>query len=70
MEIRKVIKDRRSIRAFKNEKVSKQLIMDILDCARLAPSAKNRQPGYFIVLEGNGKDQIADMMIKYTKENG
>lgn len=69
METRKVIEDRRSIRSFKSEKVSKPLVMDILDCARLAPSAKNRQPWYFVVVEGTLKNQIADMMIKYTEEN-
>lgn len=69
METRKVIEDRRSIRAFKNDPVSKPLIIDILDCAIMAPSAKNRQPWYFVVVEGNIKNQIADMMIKYTEEN-
>ncbi len=69
METRKVIEGRRSIRSFKNEKVSKTLIMDILDCARLAPSAKNRQPWYFVVAQGTIKNQIADMMIKYTEKN-
>lgn len=69
METRKVIEDRRSIRTFKIEEVSKDLIIDMLDCARLAPSAKNRQPWYFVVVEGNLKNQIADMMIKYTEEN-
>lgn len=69
METRKVIENRRSIRAFKDDSVSKPLIIDILDCAIMAPSAKNRQPWYFVVAEGNIKNQIADMMIKYTEEN-
>lgn len=69
MELREVIEERRSIRAFKKNGISKDLIMDMLDCARLAPSAKNRQPWYFVVVEGDLKNQIADMMIKYTEEN-
>lgn len=69
METKKAIKERRSIRTFKIEEVSKDLIMDMLDCARLAPSAKNRQPWYFVIADGAIKNQIADMMIKYTEEN-
>ena len=69
MELKEVINNRRSIRSFKKDKISKDLIMDILNCARLAPSAKNRQPWYFVVVDGNLKDRIADMMIRYTKEN-
>lgn len=40
--------------------------MDILNCGRLAPSAKNRQPWYFVVVKNKIKDQIADLMIDYT----
>lgn len=36
------IKNRRSIRAFKNKDISKEIVEDILNCGRLAPSAKNR----------------------------
>lgn len=35
METIKAIKERRSIRTFKTEEVSKDLIMDMLDCTRL-----------------------------------
>lgn len=69
METRKSIEDRRSIRGFKNSDVKEELIMDILDCGRLAPSAKNRQPWYFVVVKNQLKNDIADMMIKYTEEN-
>ena len=69
MELKEVVEQRRSIRAFKSEKVNKDLIMDILNCGRLAPSAKNRQPWYFVIVENDLKDKIADMMIKYTIEN-
>lgn len=63
------IKRRRSIRAFKNDDISKEIIEDILNCGRLAPSAKNRQPWYFVVVKSNIKDKIADMMIDYTINN-
>ena len=43
------IENRRSIRAFKKDDISKETVEDILNCGRLAPSAKNRQPSYFVV---------------------
>ena len=38
------ITNRRSIRLFKNDDIAKEVVEDILNCGRLAPSAKNRQP--------------------------
>ena len=50
MEVLKIIEERRSIRNFKNDNVNKELIEDILNCGRLALSAKNKQPWYFVIL--------------------
>ncbi len=66
METKKAIEERRSIRGFKKEDISKEVVEDILNCGRLAPSAKNRQPWYFVVLRNGIKDKIADLMIEYT----
>lgn len=66
METLKSIEERRSIRGYTKEKVARKIVEDILDCGRLAPSAKNRQPWHFVVVENNVKNQIADMMIDYT----
>ncbi len=62
METRKAIEDRRSIRHYQDMPVPREQITDILDCGRLAPSGKNRQPWYFVVLQGADKDQVADWM--------
>lgn len=69
METLKSIEERRSIRGYTKEKVSRKIVEDILNCGRLAPSAKNRQPWYFVIVENNIKDKIADMMIDYTINN-
>ncbi len=60
------IENRRSIRNFKADKISKEIVEDILNCGRLAPSAKNRQPWYFVIVQDEVKNKIADMMINYT----
>jgi nitroreductase len=42
--------ERYSCRHYSQEPIDKQQILDILECARLAPSACNRQPWKFIVV--------------------
>ncbi len=63
MELKNAIKNRRSIRSYKDKEVSKEIIEDLIDCARLAPSAKNRQNWQFVVVNKDIKDKIADIMI-------
>lgn len=48
------IKSRRSIRKYKPDPVPDDIILQLLDCARLAPSAHNSQPWRFIVLKDAG----------------
>jgi nitroreductase len=43
------ILNRRSIRKFKNKAVSDEIINNILEAGRLAPTATNQQPWYFVV---------------------
>lgn len=69
METLKSIEKRRSIRGFTKEEIKKEIVEDILNCGRLAPSAKNRQPWYFVIVTNDTKDKIADMMIDYTINN-
>ena len=42
---------RRSIRRFRSEDVSDDLLVEIVDTARWAPSSKNRQPWEFIIVK-------------------
>lgn len=67
MQTKKAIEDRRSIRNFKNEDISRDLVEDILNCTRLAPSAKNRQPWYFVILKQGKKNKVADIMLNHSK---
>ena len=56
MQFQELIEKRRSIRKYKPIKVPRDKIMKILEAARIAPSASNRQPWHFIVVED--KDMI------------
>ncbi len=51
MELINVIKERRSIRRFKQDAVPDEMIRELLDAARLAPSGGNCQPWRFIVIK-------------------
>jgi len=60
MKFEKALKGRRSIRKFKEKKLSKNSLGSILDAARYAPSAGNLQNWRFIVVEDEKtKEKIA-----------
>ena len=50
LELFEVIKNRRSIRKYQETAVKKEKIMKVLEAARLAQSAANRQPYGFVVV--------------------
>ena len=50
MNLLELIKTRRTIRKFKQKPISNDILMDIVDCARLAPCASNKQPLEYIVV--------------------
>lgn len=58
------IYERRSIRKYKDIPIPKQDILDIIESAVKAPSAKNRQPWKFIVVEGTEKAEMLDAFRK------
>jgi nitroreductase len=63
-----VIKGRRSIRRFKRgEKVSEEDLKKILEAATYAPSAGNRQPWEFIIVENEDtKNKLAEAAYNQT----
>jgi len=54
MDFYDVVKDRRSVRAYKSDPVERDTLRRVLTAARLAPSAANRQPWLFVVVEDEG----------------
>jgi len=47
--------ERRSVRHYKRKQVPKKVLRNILEAARLAPSATNAQPWHFIVITDQEK---------------
>ncbi|RMF95263.1 MAG: nitroreductase family protein [Candidatus Schekmanbacteria bacterium] len=58
MEIEEAIKNRRSIRKFKDKDVPLPLLKEIIDTALWAPSPMNRQNWKIFLLKGKKKDQL------------
>ena len=51
MDVLEAIRMRRSIRKYRPERITDEKLETILEAARLAPSAANRQPWRFVVVE-------------------
>ncbi len=60
------IKKRRSIRKFKAEQVRDSELREILEAARYAPSAMNKQPWHFTVIQN---EELIDEISRKTKDN-
>lgn len=68
MELKEAIEKRVSTREYSIETVDKKLIKELIEAARLAPSAGNRQPWHFLILENDSKKKVADILLKKYKE--
>jgi nitroreductase len=61
MDAIEVLKTRRSVRDFRGDPVPREVIEDIVDCGRLAPTAINVQPWEFVVVtDADMRQRIAD----------
>ena len=61
MEILKEIKNRSTVKSFSSSSIDKERMNRILEAGRWAPSAKNRQPWRFIVIQNlEKKEKIKD----------
>lgn len=70
MELQKAFESRRSIRKYKNTDIPKETLRELLECARISPSAKNIQPWKIYIAKGETKDAVADFMTEYADANG
>ncbi|MEW5871661.1 MAG: nitroreductase family protein [Chloroflexota bacterium] len=66
MEFRELIAKRYSVRAYKPDPVEEDKLQQILEAARLAPTAANRQPFQLIVIHTAGRQ--AELRRIYHRE--
>ena len=65
VDFNKLITSRFSVRSYSGKKVEKEIILQILEAARLAPSAVNFQPWHFIVISDS--DILIDFQEVYHR---
>ena len=59
MQALQAIRKRRSVRIFNAKPVPRNLVEELIDCARLAPTARNVQPWEFVVI--TKKDTLQEL---------
>ena len=65
----KIIKERRSIRTYKDKKIPIYLIKEIIEAGRYAPSSHNSQPWRFVVVTDNRRiKELSDYIKNWFKE--
>ena len=65
MELIDVIKARRSIRKFRDEPVSDEIIDELLEAGRLAPSGSNLQPWRFVIVKSDETKKKLEEVTPY-----
>jgi nitroreductase len=68
MELQEALRTRRSIRAFKPDPVPRDLITEVLDAARWAPSWGNTQPWELVVVGPKAAARLTAALVKAFEE--
>ncbi len=68
MDVKTAIHTRRSVRRYKSTPVPKELVLELLEAANLAPSATNRQPWEFIVVHRSYLDRLEETLKDAFRE--
>ena len=61
------IKNRRSIREFTRQEITKENLEKLIEAARLAPTARNEQPWEFVVITNQA---VKQKITQITDPNG
>jgi len=68
MDVKTAIRTRRSVRKYKTTPVPKEIVLELLEAANLAPSATNRQPWEFVVVSRSYLDRLEDILKEAFRE--
>jgi len=67
MDVAEAILSRRSVRKFKDKRVGREELEDLVDFGRLAPSGMNKQPIEFLVVD---RSELEQEVFEYTNWAG
>lgn len=65
--VTQVIKERRTVRAFKDNPVSKELISELLEVSTWAPNHRLREPWRFIAFFNEGREVLKQAIMQVPK---
>ncbi|MFE8700716.1 nitroreductase [Cytobacillus sp. FJAT-54145] len=65
-----VIKERRSIKRFKSDAISKEVLFELLNIAAWAPNHGLREPWRFVLFMEEGREKLADAIIHNPVKGG
>lgn len=66
MEYSALIRERHSVRAYRSDPVEDEMLAQVLEAARMAPTTANRQPFQLVVIHTAGRKQ--DLMRIYPRD--
>lgn len=70
MDLKQICEERYSVRHYTSEPVSQEDLDYLLECARLAPSACNRQPWKFVVAQSaEAREKVCQCASRFTWMN-
>lgn len=67
MDFLEILKTRRSVRSFLKKPVPKEIVEEIIDAARLAPTANNIQPWEFVVVTDEKTKLVLSELANYGR---
>ncbi|WP_078381141.1 nitroreductase family protein [Sutcliffiella halmapala] len=67
--IRKVIRERRTIRSFIDKDIPTKLLVELLQDASFAPNHKHREPWSFILFRDEAKEKLSEAALKRVRES-
>jgi len=70
MDVIEAIRERKSIRSFIAKPVSSEDVLEVLESARLAPSASNLQPWEFWAVTGEKRQELVEKLLEALRESG
>jgi nitroreductase len=69
MDAIECIRTRMSIRKFKTEPVSSELLKKIIDIAKWSPSYKNTQPWEIVIVSGKRKEELSRFLVELFEKD-
>lgn len=65
-----LLKNRRSVRVYKNKPVEREKVAHLMDMLRWAPTAKNLQPVHWVLVDDRDKiHELAKMTVQWLEQN-